>query len=182
MSTDSALHTLFGDHPYTTLLSEIRDFTVFFMDAQGYIVSWNWGATLLFGYESQDIIGHSFERLFTSEDRQEGAPERELSLACSTGRGEDQRWHLRKDGSCFWGNGSTTALFDERGHLKGFAKIGRDDTARKQIELKQQELTEKLARQHSRFAYIFAHSPAFVTVLQGPNHIYDLANEAYHSL
>ncbi len=46
---------------------------------------------------------------------------------------EDDRWQQRKDGSLLWASGSTTALRDEQGQLRGFVKIIRDYTHRMQI-------------------------------------------------
>ena len=43
--------------------------------------------------------------IFTPEDRERGAPEAEMAKALAEGRAENERWHLRKDGSRFWGSG-----------------------------------------------------------------------------
>ncbi len=62
------------------------------------------------------------------------APEKERVEASVTGHAEDERWHVRKDGSCFWGSGVMTALRNPDGAVRGFVKVLRDETARKHAE------------------------------------------------
>jgi hypothetical protein len=52
--------------------------------------------------------------------------------AATVGRAEDECWHVRKDGSRFWCRGVTTAINDDAGQLRGFAKVMRDETERRQ--------------------------------------------------
>ena len=58
----------------------------------------------------------------------------ELEAAAELGRVEDEGWRLRKDGSRFWANVVITALRDKSGELRGFSKVTRDFTERKQGE------------------------------------------------
>jgi two-component sensor histidine kinase len=82
--------------------------------------------------------------LFTPEDVAKGEPKRELETARTKGRAEDERWHLRKNGTRFFASGVLTQVCDEAGHLLGFAKVMRDVTARKeQEEQLRRSLTEK---------------------------------------
>jgi signal transduction histidine kinase len=59
-------------------------------------------------------------------------PELELRTAIEQGRVENEDWRVRKDGVQFWANVVITALFDKDGYLRGFVKITRDLTDRKQ--------------------------------------------------
>ena len=69
--------------------------------------------------------------IFTEEDRRGGAPEREAHQALAEGRAADERWHLRKDGSRFWGSGVMMAMRDPGGDAPvGLVKIFRDQTQR----------------------------------------------------
>ena len=63
-----------------------------------------------------------------------GKPEQGLKVAVAAGQFEDEGWRVRKDGSRFWAHVVITALKDETGKLKGFAKLTRDMTERKQAE------------------------------------------------
>ena len=81
--------------------------------------------------------------LFTPEDRERGAPEAEMAKALAEGRAENERWHLRKDGSRFWGSGLLLPL---RGAAAGgFLKVMRDQTARREGDERQGLLIRELA-------------------------------------
>ena len=119
-------------------------------DVDGRVSTWNEGAARVFGYEEEEILGADGAILFTPEDRESGAPERELQKARTEGRAEDERWHMRKDGSRFWASGFVRSVLDEEGNLLGFSKVARDLTERKRVEEAVQEVRwaerERLAR------------------------------------
>jgi two-component system cell cycle sensor histidine kinase/response regulator CckA len=119
---------------YRLLIESSVDYAIFHLSLDGTIQSWNLGAVRIFGYEGAEIIGRHGSILFTPEDNLAGAPEEEARNASKSGRAEDSRWHLRRDGSRFWANGVMLGLRDESGTLVGLAKIIRDDTERKRSE------------------------------------------------
>ena len=43
-------------------------------------------------------------------------------------------------------------------------------------------LFESLAFERSRLEYVFQHAPAFLAVVRGPEHVFEIANEAYYRL
>ena len=53
-----------------------------------------------------------------------------MHQALEAGRGSDERWHLKKDGSRFWANGEMMPLRGYGGEHLGFLKIVRDETIR----------------------------------------------------
>ncbi len=106
------------------LMESVKDYAIFTTDTKGKITSWNTGAERFFGYAEAEILGQHAAILYTPEDCEQGVPEHELSAAAAEGRAEDERWHLRKDGSRFWVSGMVTPLRDEAGSLLGFTKIG----------------------------------------------------------
>src|SRR5205823_4758277 len=75
-----------------------------------------------------------FSVFYTSEDRQDGLPQRALMIAARDGRFEADGWRVRKDGSRFWANAVIDAVRDDRGVLVGFAKVTRDMTQRRAVE------------------------------------------------
>jgi PAS domain S-box-containing protein len=109
------------------LVDSVTDYAIFTMTSDGVIDSWNPGAERMFGYRANQIVGRSFEALFTAHDREAGIPRRELELARRDGRANDERYHMRSDGSTFYASGVTTRLGEGSGF--GFAKIARDLTA-----------------------------------------------------
>lgn len=135
------------------LVDNVRDYAIFVMEPDGRIASWNIGVQRLLGYEEDEFIGRPFSIIFPDEDADAGA-KHELELAASVGRSEDERWHVRKDGSRFWANGVVTALRDEGQHLRGFAKIMRDNTQRQLIEEERAQMLtrERLARDEAETA------------------------------
>jgi PAS domain S-box-containing protein len=116
------------------MVESVKDFAIFTVDPQGRIVSWNPGAERLFGYPESEILGQHLNTLFTPEDRAGGVPEREIATATAKGRASDERWHQCKDGGRFYASGVVTPIFDEENKLRGFTKIARDITERKQSE------------------------------------------------
>ncbi len=135
MEREQSLADIFGEAPYQMIVRQIADIAVLHIDLAGQVQSWNRGAEHLFGYSADEIIGAEFAILFIPDDRRDRVPEQELERAAETGKSEDVRWHQRQDGTTFYANGVTTALHDEMGSLRGYAKVARDDTARRQAEL-----------------------------------------------
>jgi PAS domain S-box-containing protein len=129
---------------FRLLAENIKDYAIFALDVEGRVVSWSKGAQRLLGYAEDEVVGQTTDRFFTPEDRQRGVPESELRQALDTGRGEDDRWHVRKDGSRFWSSGVVTPLWDEGGRLRGYAKVMRDLTEQKRAEQAVREQRELL--------------------------------------
>lgn len=115
------------------LFDTIRDYAVMFLDPERRVLTWNTGAEDVLGYSKAVILGQSADTIFTPEDLAKGAPEREVELARTQGRVEDERWHLRQDGTRFFASGVLTPVL-RNGSLQGYVKVLRDITERKQIE------------------------------------------------
>jgi PAS domain S-box-containing protein len=116
------------------LVASVRDYAIFMLDPEGFIATWNLGAERIKGYEANEIIGNHFSIFYPPEDIAAGKPARELAEAAREGRFEDEGWRLRKDGSRFWANVIITALRDPSGELRGYGKVTRDLTARREAE------------------------------------------------
>jgi two-component system CheB/CheR fusion protein len=121
------------------------DYAIITLDEDGRTTSWNKGAERLFGYTEAEMVGQTFDRLFTPEDLAHGVPVDELRRAREDGRAEDERWHVRKDGSRFFCSGVTTPLCSNGGFY-GYAKIARDVTAR---ERHGQEREQAISREQA---------------------------------
>ena len=86
---------------YRLLVESAKDYAIFMVGTDGRVADWNAGAQRVFGYREEEVVGRNFSVIFTPEDIRRGVPERELKQATSEERGEDERWHARKDGTRF---------------------------------------------------------------------------------
>jgi PAS domain S-box-containing protein len=125
-------------------LAAIRDYAIVSTDEAGVIVGWNLGAERLLGYPETEAVGENIAVLFTPEDRKSGVPEQELALAARTGQSIDDRWHLKRNGTRFYGSGIVAAIRDDAGQLLGFLKIFRDLSALRHAQ-------ERLADSEERY-------------------------------
>ena len=98
------------------------------LNTEGEIVAWLAGSETVFGYTAQEVVGRSFEILFTPEDRQTQEPKKELLIGGAGATAEDDRWMVRKDGARFWACGVLQAIRDEDGAILGFGKVLRNRT------------------------------------------------------
>jgi PAS domain S-box-containing protein len=126
------------------LVESASEYAIFTVTKDNLIDSWNTGAERIFGYREAEIIGESGTILYTPEDRAENIPEQEIQTALRTGRAEDERWHVRRDGTRFYASGMMQPMRD--GKLEGFVKIARDMTQKVQADknLRDKEILQKL--------------------------------------
>jgi PAS domain S-box-containing protein len=137
-----------SEERFRVMVEGVRDYAIFMLDPEGHVVSWNAGAERIKGYRAAEILGQHFSKFYTRDDIEGGKPEHELLVAAAEGRLEDEGWRVRKDGTTFWANVVITALRDQIGSLRGFAKVTRDITERKQAEeLRARLTTQVLAAQ-----------------------------------
>ncbi|MFI7689440.1 PAS domain S-box protein [Nonomuraea sp. NPDC049655] len=122
-----------SEERFRLLVQNVVDYAIFMLDAQGRIVSWNAGAERIKGYRAEEIIGRHFSVFYPPEDVAAGKPAMELEVAVADGRWEEEGWRVRKDGTRFWASVVITALHDDRGELRGFGKVTRDLTERRNV-------------------------------------------------
>lgn len=154
-----------------SMIENVRDYAIVWLEADGRVASWNLGAERIKGYGTDEIVGRHFSVFYTPEDIASGKPDQELKAAALAGRFEDEHWRVRKDGSRFWANVILTAVRRPNGELGGFVKITRDLTERKtaedeirrlnvDLERRVAERTTQLAsanRELEAFAYSVSH-------------------------
>lgn len=130
---------------FRLIVESAKDYAIFTLDLNGIITSWNSGAERLLGYKEAEIVGHSGRTIFTPEDNEQGQAEQEIQTAITQGRAQDDRWHLRKDGSRFFASGFMMQLTDEAGNIQGLVKILRDMTEAHQAAEREQFLSQASA-------------------------------------
>jgi PAS domain S-box-containing protein len=133
-------------------LEGVKDYSILIMDTEGIIKTWNSGAEIMKGYRAHEIIGQSFSRFYPSADVEAGKPRLLLQKAAQEGRVIDEGWRIRKDGSRFWAYVVLTALYNEAGTVKGYAKITSDITERKRLEDELHQALEHLEDANKRLA------------------------------
>ena len=134
-------------------LDSVKDYAILTMDTEGRITSCNAGTRRVLGYLEDELIGRPGSLIYSAEDIRDGVPRRELDRAGARGDGDDERWHVRKDGQRFWGSGLVMPLLDESGQLRGFTKVVRDMTERKRAE----EALLEADRRKDEFLAMLAH-------------------------
>ena len=107
-------------------------------DAQGLVTSWNGGAERIFGYRSDEMMGHSVVRLLPV-----GHEHEEDEILQRIKRGETVE-HLeslrrRKDGTIIQISLTISPIRDASGVVVGASKIARDITEKKHLELQLQQ-------------------------------------------
>src|SRR5450756_1269765 len=128
-------------------------------DAKGVIQIFNVGAERMLGYTAAEVMNKNTPADI-SDPQEVIARAKELSLELGTkitpgfealvfkaSRGIEDIYELtyiRKDGSRFPAVVSVTALRDEQDSIIGYLLIGTDNTARKQIEAEQKQLSQRL--------------------------------------
>ena len=147
-----------SEERFRFLVDQIEDYAIYLLDPKGYIVSWNFGAEHLKGYQRDEVIGQHYSRFFTTQDQHDNKPQHLLDLVVSQGSIEDEGWRVRKDGSHFWANVVITALRNTDGSLYGFAKITRDLTQRRYAEVSKRSQAEDARRDsEERYRFLFEH-------------------------
>ncbi|OWV73803.1 regulator [Rhizobium sp. R339] len=127
------------------ILQSAIEYAIISVDLHSRITSWNEGARRILGWDETEIVGQPVALIFTEEDREAGVPQREMTAALTDGHGDDERWHIRKDGSLFWASGQMMALRSDDGELEGFLKILRDRTEQRESEERQRVLMHELS-------------------------------------
>jgi PAS domain S-box-containing protein len=111
----------------------------------GKILSWNAGATNIFGYEATDMIGQSIFRIIPPELYEE-----EKQILNRLRQGERIRHYetarIAKDGRRIEISLTVSPLFNKYGRVIGASKVARDITASREAEAELQRVRTELAR------------------------------------
>jgi two-component system CheB/CheR fusion protein len=128
-----------SEERFRLLVEGARDYAILMVDATGLILTWNTGATMLFGYSESEMRNRPWSAIFMPEDRSAGHPEQEMREAALESFVTKDRWYLKRDGSRFWGSGVMTTLRADDGTPRGYLKILRDTTERMSTQRELQE-------------------------------------------
>ena len=132
-------------------MESAKDYAIFMLDPQGHVASWNAGAERIKGYTADEIIGQHFSKFYPPGGARPW-------LARPRTEGRRRRGAVRGRGLA--GPQGRLAVLGQRRHhgaartstadLRGFSKITRDMTARKQAEENARRLAEEAGRRRPR--------------------------------
>jgi PAS domain S-box-containing protein len=135
---------------------ESSDDAIISMTLTGHVTSWNAGATRLFGYTADEMIGHTTLRL--------DPPEEEHQILNRINSGESvcryETVRFTKDGRQLDVSLSAARMRDDTGRIVGVAKVARDITEAKQAEAaikRSQDALREADRRKDEFLALLAH-------------------------
>lgn len=153
-----------SEERFRLIVENVKDYSIIMLDPNGNIKTWNKGAERIKGYTSKEIIGKHISIVYTKEELDRKEPETNLKMAKKLGRYESEAWRVRKDGSIFFADVIITSLYDANSNFRGYAKITRDITERR-------EAKEKLIDSETQIRTIFNRAPDAVTVIDDAGNI-----------
>jgi PAS domain S-box-containing protein len=130
---------------FRLLVDQVREYAIFLLDQDGRVASWNAGAERIKGYQAAEILGKHLSTFYLPEDAAAGKADKALARAAREGHFQAVGWRVRKGGERFMARIALTALHDEDGQLRGFAKITQDVTAEREAERTLHEREQQLA-------------------------------------
>jgi PAS domain S-box-containing protein len=133
-----------SEERFRLLVEGIQDYSIYMLDNDGTIITWNEGGQQLTGYTSGEIIGKNFSTFYTANDLITNKPALELETARRMGKCEEEGWRIKKNGSVFWASIVLTAVYNDVNKLVGFSKVVKDLT---------EENSEKIALRQSEERY-----------------------------
>ena len=113
-----------------------------------------------------------------SQDRIDAA----VALARTGGTGKIKAFCPTAKGAPRWWEVIVTAVYAEDGQVQNLLAVSRDVTAAHETEAERERLLKELQAANARMADIFRQAPAFMCVLAGPEHRFELVNERYRQL
>lgn len=108
------------------IIEELEEYTIFELDTEGKITSWNENAEKTKGYSQKDVIGKHYSIFFMEEDIRNNIPEQLLAEARQKGKVISEGWRYNKDKTKHRIKSIIKAHYDEKNQLSGFHKISRD--------------------------------------------------------
>lgn len=119
---------------YGLFLSQLEDLAIILLDSAGRILSWHPGVKSHFGYEAAEFIGQPITLLLPREERDAHACMQELQAAESSGRFDNTRMFVTREGKLVFCEGVMLPLRDASGHVVAFGKLLRNVGENKTIE------------------------------------------------
>lgn len=131
-----------SEERFRLMIEQVQDYAIYLLSIEGIVTTWNAGAQRAKGYTAEEIVGRHYSCFYTPEDVRAGLPARQLAQAVALDRIRSEGWRMRKDGTRFWAESTITVIRDESGSMRGFAKVIRDLSERREAEIALQQALE----------------------------------------
>lgn len=128
-----------SEEKFRLVVETVKDYSIYTLDKDGYIKSWNEGAKNIKGYSAQEVVGKHYSLFFDQEEIEQGKPWKWLIHAMNEGKYQEEGWRIKKDHSKFWANVLVTPIIDDAGSVAGFSVISQDMTERREMERRKDE-------------------------------------------
>lgn len=131
-------------------IRQTTDHAVVVLDERGTVTAWLGASEFVLGYTAAEAVGRPVAFFFTEEDRRQELHWQELEVARRKGHSEDDRWHVRRDGTRIWVTGAVTAVRRADGSIRAYVKTMRDRTDLRAQMARLEEGVERLATGRER--------------------------------
>ncbi len=164
-----------------TVLSSIKDY-VFICDLQGRITYANRARLQLWQRNLGDVLGKTFSQLGYQEAlaaRVQGQIETVVATRESL---HAEAAYQSVDGKTGYYDYILAPVFGKDGQVEAVVGSTRDISERHREQTEKEALLRTLQVERERLNSLFLQAPAFIAVLRGPDHIFELTNPPYDQL
>lgn len=158
-------------------------------ELDGRLVQVNPAYSAITGYTVAELAGLNILGLVHPEDRAEHDHQLRRMIAGEIPSVLIEERYRRKDGSDVWVRKSVSMLpaFDGRparrvNLVEDISEQRRAEEARAMLYVAEREARSRAESAEARLANVFRQAPAFICVLRGPEHVFEMANDAYQQL
>lgn len=131
---------VFAEGNFAAIVEHCDD-AIISISLAGRVTSWNYGATTLFGYSFEEMIGQHINLIIPS-DRHTEEDEILAKITRSERVSHFDTQRVRKDGEILEISLAVSPIKDHDGTVIGASKVARDITSRKRVEAARQKLAE----------------------------------------
>jgi PAS domain S-box-containing protein len=169
-----------------SLLLESSGEGIFGLDAEARCTFLNEAGAAMLGYRPEELIGHGLhERIHRhAADDASGTAEQ-----CPIERAARGGVPARVDGDVFWRKDGAAVPVEYsasplvfKGRSAGAVVIFSDVSERRRAEAERERLFREVRAANERMVDIFYRAPAFMCVMRGPEHVFEMVNERYLAL
>ncbi|RYY02333.1 MAG: PAS domain S-box protein [Gammaproteobacteria bacterium] len=143
----------------------------------------NNAGALMLGYSSEELVGRSIHSVI-HHHRADGS--RYPIEECKIGKAAREGNTIRVEDEVFWHKDGTPVPVSysvspilNNGSPAGAVITFSDITERQRDEAERKQLLNEVQVAHAQMADVFQQAPAFMCILRGPEHIFEIANDHY---